>query len=108
MKKKNRVGKMTLMAAMVMLSVQTAYAGGITDSNLAVGTQRLFEDISKVLMILGPITAAAFAGYFVIRRGMADEQDAKVWQKRITASVICGVAVLLVGGLINLISSYYI
>lgn len=111
MKRKNNriINVMMLATVMMLLTIPTAHAaGGFANSNIALGTQRLLEDVSHVLMILGPIAGAAFAGYFLIRRGMADEPDGRMWNKRIATAIICGVAVLLVGGIINLISGYYI
>ena len=38
---------------------------------------------------------------------MADEQDGKMWQRRITNAIIWGVGGGLIAGIIALVSSYY-
>lgn len=92
---------------LMMLSATNALAVGIGDSQIATGLNNLFSDLSTWLIILSPIVAGAMAIYFIIRRSMADEQDGKLWEKRIKTAVVCGVAGALVGGLIKLLASYF-
>lgn len=84
-----------------------ASANNLTASSIGTGIQNLVGDLSGLLLILCPSIGAIAAIYFLIRRSMADEQDGKMWTKRITISVICGFAGMLVSGLIALISSYF-
>lgn len=79
----------------------------ITNSQLGTGLTNLMNDLSTWLIILAPSVAGAAAVYFVIRRAMADEQDGKLWEKRIKTAIICGVAGALVGGIIKLLASYF-
>lgn len=83
------------------------FADSIASSTVGNGIKNLLTDISTYMVIIGPIAAAAAAGYFLIRRSMADEQDGKFWQKRITIAIICGVGVMLVSGIIALVASYF-
>ena len=89
------------------LQVLNVIASGIAESNLGAGITKLLNDLSTWLSILAPSAAGAAAVYFVIRRSMADEQDGKIWEKRIKTAIICGVAGALVGGVIKLLSSYF-
>ena len=82
-------------------------ADNISDSQVGQGVKNLFSDLSTWLVILSPIVAGSMAVYFVIRRSMADEQDGKLWEKRIKTSIVCGVAGALIGGIIKLIASYF-
>ena len=90
------------------LQVLNVIASGIAESNLGAGITKLLNDLSTWLIILAPSAAGAAAVYFVIRRSMADEQDGKLWEKRIKTAIICGVAGALVGGVIKLLSSYFV
>ena len=57
--------------------------------------------------MLCPLVCGLVAIYFAIRKGMADEQDGKMWQRRITNAIIWGVGGGLIAGIIALVSSYY-
>lgn len=101
-KKASLAGCLTL-----ALTMSSSAAGGFASSNLATGTRQLIGDVSGFLTILSPIVAAAAAVFFIIRRSMADEQDGKMWTRRIQVAIICGVAGTLVSGIISVISSYF-
>lgn len=91
-----------------LLSTNALASGGnIANSPIGQGLKNLLNDLSTYIMVLSPIVAGAAAGYFVMRRSMADEQDGKLWEKRIKTAVVCGVVGALVGGIIKLISSYF-
>lgn len=89
-----------------------AYAaeGGetIQNSKIYTGFVDLISDLTTAGMIICPAAGALFALYYFIRRGMADEQDGKLWTKRIVTSLVCGVGGLLVSGIISLLTSYFI
>ena len=89
------------------LALPVNAAGGLQGSNLYTGAMALVNDITTGLTVLCPLVGGAAALVFVIRRSMADEQDGKMWSKRITTAVICGVAGMLVSGLIALLTSYF-
>lgn len=93
-----------LTAAMIL---PVSASGGLQNSTIYTGMQNLLNDLSTVLMVLCPIIGGVAALYFVIRRSMADEQDGKTWTKRMTTSIICGVAGMLISGLISLLSGYF-
>lgn len=96
-------------AFMLALScmIVPARADNLSDSTVGAGVKNLLGDASTYIMIIGPSVGALAAAYFLVRRSMADEQDGKMWSRRVWIAVICGVAVLLVGGIIALISSYF-
>lgn len=74
--------------------------GEFAKSKFATGTKNLVVDIMYYLVILCPLFGGAFAVYYLIRRSMADETDGKMWTKRITTAIICGVLGSLVSGII--------
>lgn len=105
--KKYYINRIALIAAAVCLLAVPASAGGLADSTLGVGVRQLFSDVSSYLMILCPTAGGAAAVYFAIRRAMADEQDGKLWVKRITTAIICGVGGCLASVLISTFSTYF-
>lgn len=105
--KKYYINRIALIAAAVCLLAVPASAGGLADSTLGVGVRQLFSDVSSYLMILCPTAGGAAAVYFAIRRAMADEQDGKLWEKRIKTAIICGVGGCLASALISALSTYF-
>lgn len=91
----------------LMLLVVTASASTVATSTLATGIKSLITDVSAFLVILCPVVGGCMAVYFVIRRSIADDQDGKMWTKHITTAIICGVAGMVISGIITLISSYF-
>lgn len=81
--------------------------GDIANSQLGQGISSMLDDISTWLIVLCPVAGGLAAVYFFIRRSMADDQDGKLWEKRIKIAIVCGVAGALVSGVIKLISSYF-
>ena len=113
MKKIKQIFRKLAMAAALLpclslaASAEGEQPGGFANSAFATGTSRLLADVGAWLIGIGITVAGVSAVVFLIRRSMADEQDGKMFQKRIVIAIICGVAVSLVGGIISLISSYY-
>lgn len=101
----------SLMALAVLASATMACfaeeGGSFGNSSFAKGTINLINDVSTYLMIIGPIAGTMAAGYFLIRRAMADETDGKMWMKRVFIAGGCGIGVLLVGGIITMVTGYY-
>lgn len=97
----------SLAAAFTSLLTTNACAANLAGSQLGSGITKMINDAANYLTVLGPVVACVAAIYFFIRRSMADEQDGKTWNRRIIVSIICGVAVALVSGIISLVSSYF-
>lgn len=89
------------------LSIAPASANNIMDSILGTGLVNLVNDASFLLIILCPLVGAAAAGYFTTRRSMSDEQDGKMWEKRIKVAIICGVGGCLTSAIIAIGASYF-
>lgn len=105
--KKHRAALISVLALLV-LTMTPAYAtGGIAASTLGIGLINLINDVFLYLTIICPLAGGAAAIYFAIRRSMADDQDGKMWEKRIRTAIICGVGGCLVSGVIALVSSYF-
>lgn len=103
--KKDMSALWTSVLAPALLTVQAS--AGIADSEIGTGLKTLISDASTYVTILCPLTGALAAGYFAIRRSMADEQDGKMWEKRIRTSIFCGVGGGLASLVIALLASYF-
>lgn len=104
---KNWKKKLATAILMVALFVTQAFANGIADSPIGEGIKNMLNDVSLYLVILCPIAGSVAAVYFLIRRSMADEQDGKMWDKRVKTAIICAAGGMLVSGIIALVSSYF-
>lgn len=94
-------------AAFLTVASSPAYAAiTLQESDFYIGLMALLNDTMQVAMIACPVVGGLFCVYYLIRRGMADEQDGKMWNKRIWTAIICGVGGSLVTGIIALITSY--
>lgn len=91
----------------VMLCTTAASANNLANSEIGRGIRQLILDISGFLVILSPLAGAAAAGYFILRRSTADEQDGKMWTNRAKIAVFCGVGGMMGSVLVNLLSSYF-
>lgn len=80
---------------------------GLMNSGIYTGTVKLIADIMTAVTILCPSVCGVAAVIFAIRRGMADEQESKTWNRRITTAIVCGVLGGLISGIIALVASYY-
>lgn len=99
--------KVICLMALSALLLTTAQAGGFESSPLATGTKQLIQDIMGYTVVLCPTAGGLAAVYFLIRRAIADEQDGKMWMKRVAVAIGCGVGGALVSGVISLLASYY-
>lgn len=105
MKKKwNTLAALTLSAA---LCITTAGANDLMDSAIGQGLRALITDVSGAMVMLSPIVGGAAVAYFIIRRGMADEQEGRMWTSRAKIAAICGVGGMLGSAIINLLGSYF-
>ncbi len=98
----------TILTTLLVMTASATDTAGIKESTVYTGMLALVDDLTSILMVLCPMVGGVAALYCVIRRSMADEQDGKMWTKRISTAIICGVAGMLVSGLINLLKGYFI
>jgi len=106
-RKQHTASRFFLSLVMLAIFIVPASAGGLADSTVGVGFKNLLNDTFSLLIILCPIAGAVSAAYFFIRRSMADEQDGKVWEKRIKVALGCGVGGTLVSAIITTLTSYF-
>ena len=95
-----------LMSAALLITGAGA-TGNFGTSNLAVGTKQLLQDVMNFAVIICPTAGGLAAIVFLIRKAMSDEQDGKMWTKRMYVAIICGVGGALVSGIISMLASYY-
>lgn len=85
----------------------SALAGNIANDKVITGTKKLLQDSTTAIGVIGGLASVAFGIYFFIRKNMADEQDQKMWNKRIATTVICAIGIVVISGLLNTIIGYY-
>lgn len=94
-------------AVMFLMNSQTAYASSISQSRLALGTEKLIKDATSWLMVLAPIVAGLLIIYFCIRRSVADEMDQKKWNNRIVVAIVSCIGAVIGSATLNIIIGYY-
>lgn len=93
---------------LMLQSSTTAYAaGGISNSQIAKGTEKLIQDATTWLMVLAPVVAGLLIIYFCIRRSAADEMDQKKWNNRIVVAIVSCIGAVLGSATLNIIIGYY-
>lgn len=102
----------TKKAILLFTTIQILYFSAINtwaiqSNKVVTGTKKLFEDALGGLKIVGPAACALLAGYFFLRKGGADEQDQKMWQKRINTAVVAAVGIVLITSIIEVILGYF-
>ena len=108
MKHSNKKTRFALLSTLLAaLFTVPASANGLMDSAIGSGLVNLINDASFLLIFICPLAGAAAAGYYFIRRGMSDEQDGKMWEKRIKMAILCGVGGCLTSVIISVVASYF-
>lgn len=101
------VGVTLLTACFMVRSNATAYAAGVSNSQIVKGTEKLIGDVTTWLMVLAPVVAGLLIIYFCIRRSAADEMDQKKWNNRIVVAVVSCIGAVLGSATLNIIIGYY-
>lgn len=91
----------------IFLALPTVAHADISSSVFGTGTLTLVKEALAYLAVICPIACSVAAVYFFIRKGMADEMDGKMWQKRIVIAICCGVFGGLASAMISMIAGYY-
>lgn len=108
LKRCKAAGKAFSVATVIsLMNSRTVYASSISQSRLALGTERLIKDATSWLMILAPILAGLLIIYFCIRRSAADEMDQKKWNNRIVVAIISCIGAVLGSATLSIIIGYY-
>ena len=103
------VSAVALTAFLMLQNSTVAYAAGdgISNSQIAKGTEKLIQDATTWLMILAPVVAGLLIIYFCIRRSAADEMDQKKWNNRIVVAIVSCIGAVLGSATLNIIIGYY-
>lgn len=80
--------------------------GKIASSTIGKGIKAIVNDVCGFLLILAPIIGVGTLVYFLIRKGMADQQEQPMWQKRAVTTIICTALAEVAVALVNLVMSY--
>lgn len=112
MKLKNKIAKaltaIHVMAYLFAMNATITLADNLQDSKIATGTMQLLNDTTSWLMALLPVAGAVAIVYFSIRKNFTeDEQEGRMWTKRIRTSLICIAVGEAAVTIIKIIVSYY-
>lgn len=88
-----------------ILQPDMVYAIG--SSKVVTGSKKLFNDITKVVQIMGPIVAGAMAGWYGMKLSSADDDEVKPIKKKIKICIVGAIITLVGGTFLNVILSYY-
>lgn len=104
---KKKLFDAALFALVLTLPITVFASTGNLDSFKGVsGLKSFIGDVQGFLLIMAPTAAVCCSVFFAIRRSAADEQEGKMWTKRIiTAWIGCAVA-LLSTGILELLNKY--
>lgn len=93
--------------AVAFLTMSVFAEGNIANSVIATGTKKLIADVSSWLTgIAITVTAVVCVGLF-IARGLSDDQDKKMWDKRIKTTIVSGILAITITSLIGVIAGYF-
>ena len=107
MNKLKKTINLIIATVFIILVKVNVLAGNIQNDKVVTGTKKLIQDATKAMGIIGALVYVLFGIYFFIRKNMAEEQDQKMWNKRIATTVICAVGIVVISGLLNTIVKYY-
>lgn len=89
------------------LTMQGFAQGNFANSVIVTGTKNLIADVSSWLTgIAITVTAVVCVGLF-IARGLSDDQDKKMWDKRIKTTIVSGILAITITSLIGVIAGYF-
>ncbi len=105
---KKRIALAAYMAlSAVLVAMPVAAAGGLEGTSLVTGTKELVNDATSILLVLAPIIGICVSAYFLIRRGAADEMDAKKWENRLKVALISMIGVVVLSATVKAILNYF-
>lgn len=97
-----------LMSWLFLLNAKITYAGSLESSKLVTGTKKLFEDASKVIMLLAPVLGGVMAGWqLLMMQSAEDEQDIRTRKKKIKIVITATIGVFLISTMLNLLIGYF-
>jgi len=106
MKHKLKYIAMLLLVGMLIVT-NNCFATNIQGTTIVTGTQKLINDVTSSMMIIGPAIGIGFIIYYLIRKMMASEGDDRIWDSRIKVAIICCIGIFVVSSLIKVIITYY-
>lgn len=85
-----------------------ATANKLENSKMVTGVKALIADGTSVLIGITAALTALLVGYNLVRYKTSDESDKPKFNKGWKSSLICGVAILLVESIVNVLFSYFL
>ncbi len=104
---KRRFSRLVVVVALAAVMLIPAHAGDLSSSTVVTGTKQLISDLTTVLAGISLSVGGVAFTYCLIRKSMADEQDSRVWQKRMVGSLVGGIGGAIASSIVSLIAGYY-
>lgn len=93
--------------AVTFLTMSGFAQSKIANSVIATGTKKLITDVSSWLTGIAITVTAVVCVALFIARGLSDEQDKKMWDKRIKTTIVSGILAITITSLIGVIAGYF-
>jgi ABC-type multidrug transport system permease subunit len=104
---KNKTTTIISLIMLFFIKTQNVFAETLEGSKIATGTKNLINDATKWLLVLAPTVTVLLIIYYLIRKGMADEQEHKKWNSRIMVALVSCIGAVVASVLINVLTSYF-
>lgn len=93
--------------AVTFLTMSGFAQSKIANSVIATGTKKLITDVSSWLTGIAIAVTGVVCVALFIARGLSDEQDKKMWDKRIKTTIVSGILAITITSLIGVIAGYF-
>lgn len=107
MKISKRIFKILIFILIFNLMSTVAYASGVISFIGFTGTKRLLNDLTTAAMVLLPIIVVILVIYFNVRKAGAEQDEQRMWTKRIKVALGCLIGGEVAAGLVNMIAFYF-
>ncbi len=91
----------------IFLTMSGFAQGNFANSVIVTGTKNLIADVSSWLTGIAITVTAVVCVALFIARGLSDEQDKKMWDKRIKTTIVSGILAITITSLIGVIAGYF-
>jgi ABC-type phosphate/phosphonate transport system permease subunit len=107
MRHKKTAIKLVMVAAIMLAFPMVAYATGIENTVLFTGSKNLLQDLTKGLTAISAVVTVFLSIFRCVLWQCADDQDKPHKKKAVQNTVLIGILITCMSGLIAFVLSYY-